>query len=161
MYFFIVFIIATFGLLYVFFKMTQEQEAAMRKDTAKGQRLREQAQVFADVLASPNDDEDRVVNPYAKMTPTQVTSQFTSASTPFVNLAAVSYAKAQQLSLNAQNSVIKAQYGNQVSGHRENRGFGANNLEHLGNEERGRFDNMCTDKKADFSLLSNLSTQPL
>lgn len=44
MYFFIVFIIATFSLLYAFFRMTQnsEQEAAMRKGIAKGERVRDQ-----------------------------------------------------------------------------------------------------------------------
>jgi hypothetical protein len=38
MYFFIVFIIATFSLLYAFFRMTQDSahEAAVRKGAAKG-----------------------------------------------------------------------------------------------------------------------------
>jgi len=96
MYFFLVFIVATFGLLYVFFRMTQEQEQALRKDTAKGQRIRVQEQSFPnDLVGSNDDDEDKIVNPYSFKPPTNVTSQFTSASAPFVNLAASSYAKAQ------------------------------------------------------------------
>lgn len=94
MYFFVCFIIFTFGLLYVFFKMTQnsEEEVAARKAAAlKGQRTREQTPTFADIDAI--DGENNPYNTYRQAT--QVTSQFTSASTPFVNLAALSYAKAQ------------------------------------------------------------------
>ena len=55
MYFFIVFIIATFSLLYAFFRMTQnsEQEAAQRKGAVKGQRqpVHDQQQTFFNFLA--------------------------------------------------------------------------------------------------------------
>ena len=67
MYFFIVFIIATFSLLYAFFRMTQnsEQEAAARKGV-KNQRARDQQQTFIDFLSGHLDDENYVVNPYAR-----------------------------------------------------------------------------------------------
>jgi len=42
--------------------------------------------------------------------------------------------------------------------HRSNNGFGGNNLEHLENEERGRFDDIDLEgNKNDFSLLANFS----
>lgn len=156
MYFFLVFIVATFGLLYVFFRMTQEQEQALRKDTVKNQRARVQEQTFQNVSIGKNDEED-IVNPYAFKTPTQVTGQFTSASTPFVNLAATSYAKAQQFTLMPNNT------GKEVPSHRVNAGFGANNLSHLGKEEKGRFDDPLNEsaQNPNFSLLSNLSTHEM
>ena len=43
------------------------------------------------------EDENYTVNPYARKTANRASSQFTSASTPFVNLAAQSYDKAKQL----------------------------------------------------------------
>lgn len=102
MYFFIVFIIATFSLLYVFFRMTQQQQEqeAMRK---RGAKVREEAyqQTFLDFLAGQNDNENYVVNPYARHNATKISNQFTSASTPFANLAAQSYEKAQQLARKA------------------------------------------------------------
>ena len=158
MYFFIVFIIATFSLLYAFFRMTQnsEQEAAMRKGV-KGQRaVRDQQQTFFDFLAGQMDDENYVVNPYARKTANQTTAQFTSASTPFVNLASQSYDTARQLARKAQNSKGSASVG---PDHRQNAGFGANNLEHLGNEERGRFDDLEVETPArpDFTKLGNFS----
>jgi len=97
MYFFIVFIIATFSLLYAYFKMTQksEREAAGRK-AGKGQANRgAQQQNFFDFIAGQMDEETYVVNPYARKHTTQVAGQFTSASTPFANLASTSFIKAQ------------------------------------------------------------------
>lgn len=46
-----------------------------------------------------------------------------------------------------------------VADHRTNNGFGGNNLEHLANEERGRFDNIDLEQsnKNDYSLLANFS----
>ena len=95
MYFFIAFIIATFSLLYAYFRMTQksEREAAQRKGAAKGQS-RDQQQNFFDFLAGQMDDETYVVNPYARKHATQVSSQFTSASAPFANLASTAHTKA-------------------------------------------------------------------
>lgn len=152
MYFFIVFIIATFSLLYAFFRMTQnsEQEAAMRKGIAKGERVRDQQQTFLDFLAGQMEDENYVVNPYARKNPTAVTSQFTSASTPFANLAAQGYTMTQQM------AARKGKAASEDSQHRANSGFGANNLVHLANEERGRFDDLEVDgdRKPDFSKLA-------
>lgn len=158
MYFFIVFIIATFSLLYAFFKMTQnqEQEATMRKGV-KAQRGRDQETTFFDFLAGQMEDENYVVNPYARKTANRTSSQFTSASTPFVNLAAQSYDKAKQIARKQQNSKASTSPG---SDHRQNAGFGANNLDHLSNDERGRFDDIEVDntaKKPDFNMLGNFS----
>ena len=95
------------------------------------------------------EDENYVVNPYARKTANRASSQFTSASTPFVNLAAQSYDKAKQL---AQKNTTKTD-------HRDNSGFGANNLVHLANEERGRFDNdIENDQAASFNMLGNFSS---
>jgi len=96
MYFFIVFIIATFSLLYAYFRMTQnsEREAAQGKG-GKGQANRGQQQNFFDFIAGQMDEETYVVNPYARKHTTQVAGQFTSASTPFANLASTSFIKAQ------------------------------------------------------------------
>ena len=43
--------------------------------------------------------------------------------------------------------------------HRSNAGFGGNNLEHLANEERGRFDDIDLEatNRNDFQLLANFS----
>jgi len=96
MYFFIVFIIATFSLLYAYFRMTQssEREASQRKG-GKGQAIRGQQPNFFDFIAGQMDEETYVVNPYARKHSTQVSGQFTSASTPFSNLASASFIKAQ------------------------------------------------------------------
>lgn len=144
MYFFIVFIIATFGLLYAYFRMTQasENEAAQRKGMAKGQmRSRNQQQNFMDFLAGQLDDESFVVNPHARKHASQASSQFTSASAPFSNLAA----KGQSMALK------------RVPEHRsDDSGFGSQNLAHLANEERGRFDDLvCGGNKPDFTQFSN------
>lgn len=58
MYFFIVFIIATFSLLYAFFRMTQkqEQEAAVRKG-AKARQTNHQ-ESFMDFLSGHLDNEN-------------------------------------------------------------------------------------------------------
>lgn len=156
MYFFIVFIIFTFTLLYVFFRMTQQQQEEEAR--RKGVKAREGAhqETFLDFLAGQTDNEHYVVNPYARHSATKITSQFTSASTPFANLAAQSYEKAQQLARKGQNN---SEQPTGSAGHRDNRGFGANNLVHLANEERGRFDdvNFNNDTKlANFSAMQNL-----
>jgi hypothetical protein len=105
MYFFIVFIIATFSLLYAYFRMTQksEREAAQRKGVKSQARTGGQ-QNFFDFLAGQMDDETYVVNPYARKHATQVSGQFTSASAPFANLASTSYMQAQQLANKAKNT---------------------------------------------------------
>jgi len=122
----------------------------MRKGAAKGQRQGNQEQsTFFDFLAGQMEDENYVVNPYARKTANRASSQFTSASTPFVNLAAQSYDKAKQL----------AQKNTPKTDHRDNSGFGANNLVHLANEERGRFDNdIENDQAASFNMLGNFSS---
>jgi len=97
------------------------------------------------------EDENYVVNPYARKTANRASSQFTSASTPFVNLAAQSYDKAKQLTRKPQKDDSDS-----VSDHRDNAGFGANNLVHLSSDERGRFDDMETNK-ASFNMLANFS----
>lgn len=96
------------------------------------------------------EDENYVVNPYARKNPTNVTGQFTSASTPFANLAAQGYNMTQQM------AARKGKAASEEPGHRENSGFGANNLVHLANEERGRFDDLEVDgdRKPDFSKLA-------
>lgn len=146
MYFFIVFIIATLGLLYAFFKMTQksEQEAAMRKG-AKAQRERDQESTFMDFLAGRLDEDTNVVNAYAQKQANRFSSQFTSASTPFANLAAESYMAAHEFARKAQG--LRKEVNNTCSSneHRGNSGFGANNLVHLADEERGRFDDLQID----------------
>ena len=99
------------------------------------------------------EDENYTVNPYARKTANRASSQFTSASTPFVNLAAQSYDKAKQLAQKKKGD------SESVSDHRDNAGFGANNLVHLSNEERGRFDDMQHDDKAtSFNMLGNFSS---
>ena len=47
-----------------------------------------------------------------------------------------------------------------VADHRRDTGFGGNNLEHLVEEERGRFDDIDMErtKKSDFTLLANFTT---
>ena len=42
----------------------------------------------------------------------------------------------------AQNSKTQSEQNYQIADHRQNNGFGANNLVHLSNEERGRFDDI-------------------
>lgn len=129
----------------------------MRKGV-KGQRaVRDQQQTFFDFLAGQMDDENYVVNPYARKAANQTSAQFTSASTPFVNLASHSYDKAKLLARKAQNSKGASQDG---ADHRQNAGFGANNLVHLSNEERGRFDDLEVDDtadKPDFTKLGSFS----
>ena len=43
--------------------------------------------------------------------------------------------------------------------HRQDNGFGGNNLEHLACEEKGRFDDIDVEgsRKGDFALLANFS----
>lgn len=101
---------------------------------------------FLDFLAGRMDYENYVVNP----------NQSKSASfTPSTPIASHSYTKAQRIA-NAKN--VK-----NTSEHRNNDGFGANNLVHLANEDRGRFDDIQFDNEqkttTDFALLSNFSTQ--
>lgn len=132
---------------------SQEHEAAMRKGAAKGQRQGgQQESTFFDFLAGQMEDENYVVNPYARKTANRASSQFTSASTPFVNLAAQSYDKAKQLTSKSQKNDSDT-----ASSHRDNAGFGGNNLDHLSNEERGRFDDMETNKPS-FNMLGNFSS---
>lgn len=167
MYFFIVFIIATFSLLYAFFRMTQkqEQEAAVRKG-AKGRQTSHQ-ESFMDFLAGHTDNENYTVNPYARHAaqPTRVTSQFTSASAPFANLADKAFTTiADHGARKAQKQAMVRQqahaFAGQLEGHRQSdMGFGSGNLEHLGNEERGRFDDISVDcgKKPDFTKLASFN----
>lgn len=119
MYFFIVFIIATFSLLYAYFRMTQnsEREEAQRKGV-KGQANRGQQPNFFDFIAGQMDEETYVVNPYARKHATQVAGQFSSASTPFANLASTSFIKAQQIANKAKNT--KKSDPSNVPEHRQN-----------------------------------------
>ena len=149
MYCLIVFIIITFSLLYVFFRMTQineDQEVAQRKGV-KGQRVagadREQ---FLDFIAGRMDNKNFVVNPYQQNS--------ACPKTPIDN----AHAKAKNIAnfnLLSNKSTDKTREGSM------NYGFGGNNLDHLSNDERGRFDSIQVDdeQKSDFALLANFSNQ--
>ena len=65
------------------------------------------------------------------------------------------YSKAQLLADTHKNRSRSTRSTN----HRANSGFGGNNLEHLANEERGRFDDIDLEasNKSDFQLLANFS----
>lgn len=106
-------------------------------------------------MAGQLDDENYVVNPYARKQATQVSSQFTSASTPFANLAAQGYSKAQQMARKAQVPKSQSEQTYEVADHRQNNGFGANNLVHLSNEERGRFDDIEVNNDQKLHNLAN------
>lgn len=96
MWFFMIFIVFTFGLIYAFFKMTQSEEhqAEIRKQKMEREASNQGKQDFLNIhnLA---DVECNVINPYQAKLPTKVTSQFTSSAMPFTNLAEISYHKAQ------------------------------------------------------------------
>jgi hypothetical protein len=76
MYFFIVFIIATFGLLYTYFKMSQKAEEDARRENSasgmlegradfkKGQQI--QKDNFFDFLAGQMENENYSANPNAR-----------------------------------------------------------------------------------------------
>ena len=105
MYFFIVFIVATFGLLYAYFKMYQkEEQEAQRNKRAKGifdeKDTRQTA--FFDFLAGQMEDQEHyAVNPYATR--------------------------------NSFQSKMKPETAKQLAEHRQNAsaGFGASNLENI------------------------------
>ena len=90
MYFFIIFMLGTFGLIYLFFKNLQSQEQSTNSKTHQKQGA---SQEFIDI----EDENDMAVNPYKRSTPLAMTSHFTSSSTPFVNLATSTFAQSKRL----------------------------------------------------------------
>lgn len=96
------------------------------------------------------DYENYIVNP------NQAKAVSFTPQAPSTPIASHQYVKAQRLSNASTNSK------KETNDHRDNSGFGANNLEHLSNGERGRFDDINFDNenmKTDFALLANFSTQ--
>ena len=144
--FMIGFIIVTFGLLYVFFKQTQEPEQQTKKINGKTVTLPQNSQTFIDFLSGRMDYEHilkTTANPDAAK-PSQKGRRGNQAAT---------YDQEELLTQKPNFSKKK------VAEHRRDTGFGGNNLEHLATEERGRFDHIDVEgtKHSDFSLLANFS----
>lgn len=101
MYFFIVFIIGTFGLLFAYFQMSQQQEQEEREKRGE-QKAKGTEHTFFDFLAGQMEDtENYNVNPYARSTQPNT-------------------------SYNDNGSVSVS-----INSHRDGSGFGSGNLESL------------------------------
>jgi hypothetical protein len=111
MYFFIAFIIATFGLLYTYFKMSQQVEEDARREEMGLSKVDYdksgyQKETFFDFLQGNMDNETYAGNPYARESMQRMTASQNQCQ--------------QQMPRN-----------HMMNSHRENDGFGANNLETL------------------------------
>lgn len=102
-------IIVTFGLLFLFFRMTREQEE--QEATRKASPLKNNYDSCLNDMPQKTNADSR--NPY----------KMSRAAT----------------------------------GERDLSGFGGNSLEHLANEERGRFDNFDVEGAKNYSLLGTFS----
>lgn len=144
MQFMIGFIIVTFGLLYLLFRMTREnQQEAKKVDGNRARASNNRDSSFVDFLSGRMDYEYVVK-------PGEDTRKVLAASSE-APLSSQQYSKAQLLA--------DAQRNQKRSDHRMNSGFGGNNLEHLAMEERGRFDHIDIEgnNKNNFHLLANFS----
>lgn len=116
MYFFIAFIIATFGLLYTYFKMSQQVEEDARREEmglSKGQFDKQgyQKETFFDFLQGNMDNETYAGNPYVREGMQRMNIQ------------------RMQMQSEACEPMPTRNYN--MDAHRGNDGFGANNLENL------------------------------
>lgn len=101
MYFFIVFIIGTFGLLFAYFQMSKQEEEEQREKNGQPKQ-KATDHTFFDFLAGQMEDQEIYnVNPYARSTQSKS-------------------------SVNEDGSVSVS-----INAHRDNSGFGSKNLESL------------------------------
>ena len=141
MYFFMAFMMCTFGLLYTFFKMTQSEEH--QAEIKKQKLMRESANAMSqDFLNLPGslDDECNTINPYQKKLPTTITNNFTSSSMPFTNLAEVSYNKVQQLKQKACSTSINDDLNTTTKSEQTTENNAAQNLEQMSQGNNGQAD---------------------
>ena len=155
MYFFLVFMMGTFGLLCVFFKMTQSEE---HQATIKKQQMMREANNQTRQDFSHIDDECNAINPYQSKLPTVVTNQFTSSSMPFTNLAEISYAKAQEFKQNSSsNSFNNDHVDTTIASNGEDQQYNhdASNPYHQNQEDNHHYA-ASYNQGADYQLLSNM-----